>query len=603
MKCYNCNYEISPDSEFCINCGVKIKDIKHCTNCGTKLKDGQKFCTNCGFSSVSVQKANETHQQINNNDFNEPIQEEIEQPQSNLQPAENHTEKAQIEPVVCHNEDNNSSKNDKPNTKTKSLTFLWLYAIGGFLLFGIGLGLIIMDLFDLSVVEFDSKKQSKMLAKALLGVVAGIVITIKYLREIYKLKKSNNENGSSHKDDSGQVQQKKSSKLPIIITIAVLFVGGIGAYLLFYSNSFTNGAFDYYADESIGMADTTASAAIEEVTPKWENDVTAFDAKGPVKQIYGYIDENFSTLLKNDYAEFDESGRCLNLSESNFRRDENGYLCNNDPGYNFEYNSNGFIKIIRMTGCGAAGFSTEYTYDNNNLLKRCRYVLYSGYWKNEDEFVEDNEETTYTYRYVKIDHHGNWLERYCNNVLEQRKIIYWGEEETTIPKSSNLSFFELKGNVKRVEGDITRPGCLNFSQSCFAEFDINGRCTNLSDNCKCDGDRIIGLSYEEFYGEYTEKYEYNDNDHIHKSFTEAIGSKVSTFEYDAEGKLILESCITEGSEEGEDYRYVEKFSYKYITCDASGNWTKREKICSYTEGDGYHKVGDTEIQTRTITYY
>ena len=49
--CPNCGAENSDDSNFCIECGVKLdiaKDVNFCIHCGTEVVPGAKFCMNCG---------------------------------------------------------------------------------------------------------------------------------------------------------------------------------------------------------------------------------------------------------------------------------------------------------------------------------------------------------------------------------------------------------------------------------------------------------------------------------------------------------------------------------------------------------------------------
>ncbi len=175
------------------------------------------------------------------------------------------------------------------------------------------------------------------------------------------------------------------------------------------------------------------------------------------------------------------------------------------------------------------------------------------------------------------------------------------EQFNEIKQSPDQVFFDAKGPVKTIQEMYINK--LKPDGSVYT-FDEKGNCINLPNEYIRKDNRITGYSYTESFGEISEKYEYNDKGLIHTSIKQAIGNTTSTFEYDSDGMLILESCITEGSDEGEDYRYDEKYTYKYITFDEYGNWTERERTCSYV-GDtgGYNNVGDTEIQKRIITYH
>jgi len=46
----HCQKEIEENSNFCSNCGYKIKNVKICPNCGYENNLVDKFCKKCGFS-------------------------------------------------------------------------------------------------------------------------------------------------------------------------------------------------------------------------------------------------------------------------------------------------------------------------------------------------------------------------------------------------------------------------------------------------------------------------------------------------------------------------------------------------------------------------
>ena len=49
--CTNCGTENTDDSNFCIECGMKLdisNDVNFCIHCGTEVVPGAKFCINCG---------------------------------------------------------------------------------------------------------------------------------------------------------------------------------------------------------------------------------------------------------------------------------------------------------------------------------------------------------------------------------------------------------------------------------------------------------------------------------------------------------------------------------------------------------------------------
>jgi len=52
MKCPNCKEEISNNSKFCSNCGIKIK--LSCPKCKSVIKQGDNFCSNCGCKLIKV---------------------------------------------------------------------------------------------------------------------------------------------------------------------------------------------------------------------------------------------------------------------------------------------------------------------------------------------------------------------------------------------------------------------------------------------------------------------------------------------------------------------------------------------------------------------
>ena len=601
--CINCGKPLPNDTKFCNDCEQKVFRRIFCINCGTELKEEQKFCTNCGFSAVSSQKANETLQQPNDEEFNKPIpvQEEIGQPQTEQQSAEGDTEKKhQIETVACHNEDNNSSKNDKPNTKTKSLTLLWLYAIGGFLLFGLGLGLLIIEFFDLSVVEFDSKRQSKMLSKALICVVAGCVIAIKYIREIYKFKKINNENASTPIKDSNQVLHKKSSKLPLIIGLTLFLLGGgFLAYFYLFSPNYQED--DIYCD-SIDNSDNSeiptnySETSNTQISPTWKSDKGLFQVQGPVKKISGYLDANVSELITGSFVEFDENGKCINLSSSSSFRENNGFINPQDPpGSSFEYNDQGFLSSYYIAGA-SCGTTCNYEYNNHNLLVNYKEIMYGHYINMETGEEVPTEEilSSYSFHNHIVDHHGNWTVRVVLDdnsggndfSIQKRYIEYWDGTKSGFKPSSDLAFFGVKGPVERIKGDLFELSYYVYSSGAekpYAEFDKDGQCLNLKPGMKIDG--VISVCERMPDGIST--FEYNEfglSKSVHSSFDNR--PSVTLYIYTKDGLLIEEST------KGESFSHSTK--YKYTQFDDWGNWTERIATNSKSRD---------EVQTRIITYF
>jgi len=49
MRCASCHAEISPDDQFCGNCGEKnLPPIAACPGCGAEVQEGDQFCGQCG---------------------------------------------------------------------------------------------------------------------------------------------------------------------------------------------------------------------------------------------------------------------------------------------------------------------------------------------------------------------------------------------------------------------------------------------------------------------------------------------------------------------------------------------------------------------------
>ena len=611
MKCLKCGALINDSSLFCLNCGAKVEhseyksDVqnqssRYCINCGMTLQEGQKYCTNCGFTSVSDQDSNEIHQQFND-EFNESVHEEIKQPQPDQQPTENQTaKKHQIETVACQNGDNNSSKNDNHNTQTESLTLLWCYAIGGFILFGLGLWLIIMDVFDLSVVDFDSKKQSKMLATALICAVGGGIITIRYIRKIYKYKQLNDKNISTLKEDSDQVKQKKSSKLPLIIILTILLLGGGFLAYLFWpiyqeDNTYVTEYVDCYDNsETSSINDSDAILSVQD-SPTWDSDRGLFQVQGPVKKISGYLDANVTELIIGSFVEFDENGKCINLSSSSFR-DDNGFINNqNSPGSSFKFNEQGFLSSYDITGCNC--FTTcKYEYNNHNLLVNCREISYGHYFDFEKgEHVQTEEIlSSYSFHNHIVDHHGNWIVRialkdssgYNNFAIHKRNIEYWDGTKSGFKPSSDLAFFDVKGPVERISSNIFEISYYVYSSGAempYAEFDKDGQCLNLLHGMKIDG--VISVC--ERMPDGISVFDYNEFGLSKTVFSRFDNSPIVTsYIYNDEGLLLEEKT------EGESLSHNTK--YKYTQFDDYGNWTERIATNS--------KSGE-EVQTRIITYF
>lgn len=49
--CPNCGSENPDDSNFCMECGMKLdisNDVNFCIHCGTEIVPGARFCMNCG---------------------------------------------------------------------------------------------------------------------------------------------------------------------------------------------------------------------------------------------------------------------------------------------------------------------------------------------------------------------------------------------------------------------------------------------------------------------------------------------------------------------------------------------------------------------------
>lgn len=346
---------------------------------------------------------------------------------------------------------------------------------------------------------------------------------------------------------------------------------------------------------------------VDDEDPIWTTDFGLFDAHGPVKEITGYVDPNILDLLDGNYAQFDTIGRCVNLSE-NSTRSMYGFLIPNRHDCKFVYNNQGMIDSI-ITIKELNKDIIKYEYNKDNFLTTCKLIQSSYVEKHQYGYIkwEEVEKTkmVFVYEPIKIDSCGNWIKRKCSvngkDLFHDREIKYWTKNNSYISTFSDLTFFDVKGPVKTIEEMYVNK--LKPDGSVYA-FDENGRCTNLPSEYIRNDNRIIGYSYTEYFGEVYEKYEYNDNGLIYTSTKQAIGNMTSTFEYDSDGRLIFETRITEGSEEGEDYYFDEKFTYKYIKFDEYGNWTERIRTCS-SVGDtgGYNNVGDTENQIRIITYH
>lgn len=52
MRCWNCQYENSPEAKFCANCGKPQRPP--CPECGAEIPEGSRFCPNCGIALAAT---------------------------------------------------------------------------------------------------------------------------------------------------------------------------------------------------------------------------------------------------------------------------------------------------------------------------------------------------------------------------------------------------------------------------------------------------------------------------------------------------------------------------------------------------------------------
>ena len=171
----------------------------------------------------------------------------------------------------------------------------------------------------------------------------------------------------------------------------------------------------------------------------------------------------------------------------------------------------------------------------------------------------------------------------------------------------DLSFFELHGHVKSVEGDINEVRSHPNDRIKNICFDENGKLiieSSGSFNSKYCGkigwkisrdkeDRIISISYNSYEGlngyPYSKKFKWEDNKIVKIDIYAFYGNTHIKYEYGSNG--ILEKEIWDLREEEQTEEFID-FINKKITdyqFDKYGNWISR-------------KV-DKKIQTRQITYY
>lgn len=162
-------------------------------------------------------------------------------------------------------------------------------------------------------------------------------------------------------------------------------------------------------------------------------------------------------------------------------------------------------------------------------------------------------------------------------------------------KATDYTFFELKGNVK---------SCTLVSAG-FEEtytFTPEGKYATYSREIQniigCERDtqgRIVSLHIKDAIDrEYAENYEYDEKGRISKSSCEADPDGLSfelTNTYDSNDRLISSKGWWDGPGPLE-------YSYKYLTEDEQGNWTKRIKSTTLEGEEPYD-----ETEERTIEYY
>ena len=174
-------------------------------------------------------------------------------------------------------------------------------------------------------------------------------------------------------------------------------------------------------------------------------------------------------------------------------------------------------------------------------------------------------------------------------------------------RSPDLSFFELHGPIKSVEGDINEIGSHPNDEKKKIDFDINGKLQIASSgsfnskNCgkigwKISRDkegRIINISYNSYDGlscyPDSKKFKWEDNKIVKKDIYALYGNTHIKYEYNSEGVLEKEVWDLREEEKFEDSPDFETWKITDYEFDKYGNWISR-------------KVNN-RTQTRQITYY
>lgn len=108
--CRNCYKENPSESQFCMDCGIKLenKTTRTCTNCGNENSIEAQFCSICGNKLINESKE-ETKKELIQNTFEEPEKE-----------IKKETEQA-IEEMAIETDDNEEeTKPSKPDKKPKT---------------------------------------------------------------------------------------------------------------------------------------------------------------------------------------------------------------------------------------------------------------------------------------------------------------------------------------------------------------------------------------------------------------------------------------------------------------------------------------------------
>lgn len=174
-------------------------------------------------------------------------------------------------------------------------------------------------------------------------------------------------------------------------------------------------------------------------------------------------------------------------------------------------------------------------------------------------------------------------------------------EDKIIAGDGDLPLHNLYGPVKSCHLDYGNGGYTDYT------FDLEGRWQTLdgkemSSLCSVrnrdDKNRLIKTIMEEYQMEITTKYTYNADGLLEKeASTQTDGDSNITYVYDAKGRVIKQTLVSDYVEMGAEERVknttVTTYTYQDADMDSHGNWTKR---IAQSENEKL-------TETRKITYY